>query len=250
MKLYIREARETAGISQKDLAARIGVAPSTFNGYEMGNHDPKSELLIKIARECGVSVDFLLGVDRSSNEESAPSLTDEALDIAKRYDTATPVIKNVVKAVLAAGETGEEPESTLAEVIPTPRKKTKVVPLFNVAAGTGDPSPDVAWENYETENLKADFAIHIVGDSMEPLLPDGSIALGVKDMPRDGEVGAFRLDGEFLVKQVCQDIRGTTYLFATNRARSDADKKIERDSDRDLWCFGTILCEHVPLPGD
>ena len=63
MKLHIKEARVQAGLSQKDLARMIGVAPSTFNGYESGNHDPKSDLLIKIAKACNVSVDFLLGHD-------------------------------------------------------------------------------------------------------------------------------------------------------------------------------------------
>lgn len=70
MKFQIKAAREIAGFSQKELAKIIGVAPSTFNGYESGNHDPKSELLSKIADACNVTVDFLLG--RNCAGESAP----------------------------------------------------------------------------------------------------------------------------------------------------------------------------------
>ena len=78
MKLHIKEARVQAGLSQKDLARMIGVAPSTFNGYESGNHDPKSDLLIKIAKACNVSVDFLLGHDAVVDTKKSPGTTEAA----------------------------------------------------------------------------------------------------------------------------------------------------------------------------
>mgnify|MGYP002796106659 CR=1 FL=1 len=77
MIFHIKEAREHAGMSQKDLAEKIGVAPTTFHGYESGKHDPKSELLVQIARVCGVSVDFLLGL---TNEISPTSAETDAGD--------------------------------------------------------------------------------------------------------------------------------------------------------------------------
>ena len=67
MNFQIKEARERVGLSQKELAERIGVAPNTFHGYESGKHDPKSNLLIDIAKICGVSVDFLLGIEGNEN---------------------------------------------------------------------------------------------------------------------------------------------------------------------------------------
>ena len=75
MKFQIKEARELAGLSQKELAEKIGVAPNTFHGYESGKHDPKSNLLADIARVCGVSVDFLLGLEE---KEDAPMLPEES----------------------------------------------------------------------------------------------------------------------------------------------------------------------------
>lgn len=80
MKFQIKAAREKAGFSQKELAKIVGVAPSTFNGYESGNHDPKSELLCKIADTCDVTVDFLLGrnfSDDTHKHKNSPS-TDES----------------------------------------------------------------------------------------------------------------------------------------------------------------------------
>lgn len=61
MKFYIKEARERVGLSQKELATSLGIKPTTFNGYENGTHDPKSDVLVLIAKKCETSVDFLLG---------------------------------------------------------------------------------------------------------------------------------------------------------------------------------------------
>lgn len=76
MKFRIKEARERAGYSQKELAEIIGVAQNTLHGYESGKHDPKSELLSLIADACNVTVDFLLG--RTVDEkETPPAISDE-----------------------------------------------------------------------------------------------------------------------------------------------------------------------------
>lgn len=71
MEFHIREAREKAGYSQKELAHMIGVAQNTFHGYESGKHDPKSDFLIKIAKACNVTVDFLLGHNAESETKKS-----------------------------------------------------------------------------------------------------------------------------------------------------------------------------------
>lgn len=76
MTFRIKEAREQAGYSQKELAEIIGVAPNTFHGYESGKHDPKSELLAKIAQACNVTVDFILG--RESETKKSPDAAEAA----------------------------------------------------------------------------------------------------------------------------------------------------------------------------
>lgn len=71
MNFKIKEARERAGLSQKQLADILGVAPNTFHGYESGKHDPKSKLLAEIAIACSVTVDFLLGIEKSPTSTGA-----------------------------------------------------------------------------------------------------------------------------------------------------------------------------------
>lgn len=86
MIFKIKEARQIAKLTQKELATRIGVSAGTLSDYENGNHDPKSDYLSKIADECGVTVDFLLGreiiktppsPDKPDQEEPGRSLLSE-----------------------------------------------------------------------------------------------------------------------------------------------------------------------------
>lgn len=70
MKKYnfrIKEARERKGLTQAELAAKLGVAQNTFCGYENGNHDPKSNKLAIIAKECDTTVDYLVGKTEDPN---------------------------------------------------------------------------------------------------------------------------------------------------------------------------------------
>lgn len=243
--LYIKEAREAANLSQKELADIIGVAPTTFHGYESGKHDPKSDLLLKIARACETTVDFLLGNDQ---KKAAPGMSPEAEKIAKRYDRLDAVGQGAVDAIVDYEEKRMESAAGAAPV------ETKIIPLFGAsfAAGYGEPDFGNAWEDYEVPaESPADFAVRISGDSMEPHLKDGSIALCRKETPKDGDVAALLVDGEFLVKQVCEDPYGNVYLFSLNRARSDADRTLwAKDADaHSLTCFGTvILPRRLPLP--
>lgn len=68
MSSRIADARKRIGMSQKELASRLGVAPSTLNGYEKGAHKPDSKVLGKVASITGCTVDFLIGMSDSFDE--------------------------------------------------------------------------------------------------------------------------------------------------------------------------------------
>lgn len=53
--------RRQRGMSQKELAARLGVSPSAVGMYEQGRREPDCAGLLKLAEIFGVSVDLLLG---------------------------------------------------------------------------------------------------------------------------------------------------------------------------------------------
>ena len=62
----LREERKAAGLSQRELAEKLGISQSTYKGYEfMGTstgRQPSLEIVCKIAEVLGVSVDYLLGL--------------------------------------------------------------------------------------------------------------------------------------------------------------------------------------------
>ena len=129
----------------------------------------------------------------------------------------------------------------------------KIIPLYLTAAAAGFASPVVGedFEDYAVPSgSRADFAVRIEGDSMEPWIPDGSVALIKRgEIIRDGDVGLFFADFGMVVKQYCQDYVGDVRLFSLNRARADADVYIPAASDMRLCCFGKVLLDTpVPLP--
>lgn len=66
----LRELRKERGLTQGQVAGRLGVTPSMVSAYENGIRQPSYEVLIKIARLYGVSSDYLLGISGRRNPDS------------------------------------------------------------------------------------------------------------------------------------------------------------------------------------
>ena len=82
--------------------------------------------------------------------------------------------------------------------------------LMGVSAGTGEYINDYSIDNYiETDNMLADYALRINGNSMEPIYRNDQIILVQNtEVLKDGEVGIFYLDGE----QYCKQLVGNKLL--------------------------------------
>ena len=50
----LRRYRDAAGLSQQDLVNIVGVSKGFYSSLEMGKRVPNLDMLIKIARACGV----------------------------------------------------------------------------------------------------------------------------------------------------------------------------------------------------
>lgn len=61
--LKLKEYREAAGISQAELARRVGISRSRYNNYELGVRTADYETLLKLADELGCAVSALLDVE-------------------------------------------------------------------------------------------------------------------------------------------------------------------------------------------
>jgi len=88
----LQTLRESRGYMQRDVAANLEIAPNTLSGYERGLRNPDSEILIKLAKFYGVTVDFLLGTENSVSEleEEMP----EGFTVLRRMKTLSPLAKN------------------------------------------------------------------------------------------------------------------------------------------------------------
>lgn len=62
-------------VTQKDLAKKLNIAPTTLNGYISNKREPDLETLKKIAKALGVTVDYLLGVEGGMIDLSAKEET-------------------------------------------------------------------------------------------------------------------------------------------------------------------------------
>lgn len=87
MRPRIKEARERIGLTQKELANLLGVKLTTFNGYETGAHDPKSDLLMRIAKQCNTTVDFLLFLTEDPLPKQQIDVNSEEYERIKKYRT-------------------------------------------------------------------------------------------------------------------------------------------------------------------
>lgn len=64
----IKKARVSSGLSQKDLAKRLGVSDKTVSAYETGRAIPPTPTLAKIAEITKNSLPDLLGIENDDNE--------------------------------------------------------------------------------------------------------------------------------------------------------------------------------------
>lgn len=62
----LRELRLSAGLSQKELADRMGVTKSVISYYELQERTPSPDVLRKLALIFHVSSDYLLGIENQS----------------------------------------------------------------------------------------------------------------------------------------------------------------------------------------
>lgn len=81
----LRQLRENLKMTQKEFAASLSIGLTTYNGYETGARDPKSDFWIAVAKKYGVTIDYLMGYSddphkTSDCNEKAPAALPGGLD--------------------------------------------------------------------------------------------------------------------------------------------------------------------------
>lgn len=245
----LRRLRKQDGMTQAELAVRLGIAKSTISMYECGNREPDFETLESIADFFNVDMNRLTGIDKAAALSYSPAsnasllgsavpLTAQEQNLLSAYRKASAADKQIIDNIVLRYVSEKGASAPLS----------KIIPLFgtSAAAGPGEPDTGLPWENYEVPvGSRAEFAVRITGDSMEPVLHDGQIALCMKSAPQIGDVAVIMVNGALVVKQFITDGRNI-YLRSLNRARKDLDIDIWESGDDTVLCFGTVILKRRP----
>ena len=65
----LKDLRKQAGLTQVDVAERLGISQPAYASWERGVKKPTQENLVKIAQTLNVSVDYLVGNSEEKTDE-------------------------------------------------------------------------------------------------------------------------------------------------------------------------------------
>lgn len=149
----LKELREKKGLNQNELANMLGLNMTTISAYERGIRKPSKKILIKLSNLFEISLEHLLMVSEDLDPKKTVNSEDEELFQIRNY-------------LKKKGIDAEYAFEFLQEQIPL---------LGLTGAGANILAQEKA-EDY-IYGVNADFAVSVHGDSMEPLIRNGSIAL-------------------------------------------------------------------------
>lgn len=175
----IKKIREEKGMTQQQVADKIGISYQNVSQYERGIRTPKSSSLRKIADALGVDVWEIIEFDNIEVDD---------------WSTDT------------------RPASVLR---PSDLRRQRVPLVGSVAAGAPIYDPEDAGV-YVESSVDCDAAITVRGDSMAPTYQDGDLVF-IKcrpDVP-EGAVAVVFLDDEAVLKHVYKRPTGLT-LWSDN----------------------------------
>lgn len=137
-KNRLKEVRESAGLSQAEMAKIAGISTNTYQRYEYGERDIPGDVLINLIKHFGVSGDYIL------EQSNSPKINSAYVKMPRRSGTATVPIYGEI----AAG---------------TPIDMMPIDQTYPVPEAIAEKYPDA-------------FLLRVDGDSMNRILPNGCFA--------------------------------------------------------------------------
>ncbi len=121
----VRSARKAAGLSQADLAERIGVSQPAIATWESGVHDPRRVVMAKLADALSISHEWLTAGARSSSEADSQA----AAAYLRRPLRHVPVISFDAAATFAANPNAD-PHQMAEDYMPVTASASLLFALF------------------------------------------------------------------------------------------------------------------------
>lgn len=237
----IKEYRKYFGMSQEELAKKIGVGKTTISNYEVGLRSPKKTQMIKLSEVFGITIDDFFPTSDSSATNNSPTLSEINRISAQLDKPRQKVVLNTASSQLDEQNKENKKKSKLISIneIPDdlpPYISRKILENFIMPANTMEYEADEdmvdvpilgriaaglpldAIENFDgTRPVPAHFLssardyywLMVEGHSMEPKIPFGAYVL-IEAMPdvTDGTIGAvlFQEDSQATLKKVYHEI--------------------------------------------
>ncbi|EHE04834.1 TPA: helix-turn-helix domain-containing protein [Streptococcus pneumoniae] len=235
----IKYYRKLSGLTQKELAKKLSVAPTAISAWEVGRNQPLMNNIEQMSAIFGIKKSLLLGEDFSSHVDKATSPIQTIYDQLKPPRQAK--VLNYAKRQL--DEQKNEEETKINEVseniirLDDYRQTTYRRVTGVVSAGSGsmqDDDLDMEVSFYEDEIPDDYDAIaYVVGNSMEPKIKNGDY-LFIKNTPQVdyNTIGIFQVDGANYVKKLRQG-----YLESLNPDYED----IHLDENNDIRTIGKVV---------
>lgn len=240
----LKDLRLKAGCSQKEVYEHFGIPQSTFSSWEVGKSEPPGDMLIKLCQF------YKCDMINSLSSDKEDSVTYEEWKMVEKYrliSTHSPDGAVVVDTVL-------DREFSIAEKIREQKEQLEQIQKMDMevaeefipkrilayygkiaAAGKSYGFDDVIAGTIECpltdESQRADYAIGVSGDSMEPTFYDGDIVYVSKNAHLGiGDIGIFQKDNGIYIKEV-----GENELISHNPEY----KPIVNNED--ILCLGKVV---------
>lgn len=236
----IKEAKSAKGMTTGELSAKSGIPLGTLNKLLSGViEEPKLSTAVALCRALELSLAVIM------DEETVWAAADDEKKLLTDYRGADEFGKALVAKVaeMESGRTADlraaEGDRALraAEELEGEAVITLPLYLFPVSAGLGAVLEGSHRESIEVRATaateKADFALRVSGDSMEPRFHSGDVLL-VHQQPEVsfGELGIFIADGEGYFKRYMGD-----RLHSLNPLYPDLPLR----GFREFYCCGKVV---------
>ena len=189
---------------------------SDLSQYVSGKTEPNQDKLFILSKALDVDVAWLMGFDvptvsgatSSKLKENSYPLSDKEYTHITKYRRLDAISKELIDIVIDKELERIDNYCTLNDSV-VDFENYKEIPCYPrlASAGTGeylfDDIPTNTIKIDTREYPKADYAIQVNGDSMEPTYYDGDTLIVERNaVPEKGQIGIFILDNEGYVKRM------------------------------------------------
>lgn len=77
----LKALRAKMSMTQKEFSEKIGFTQATLSAYENGQKKPSLDIIMEIAKQCHVSIDWLCGLSEQMRNDDTPQTYADVIDL-------------------------------------------------------------------------------------------------------------------------------------------------------------------------